>query len=201
MEVKKTYDANGNEIILKEEHFELVQNNKVIYDEKFKTKPTTYLKDAFKRFCKNKSSVVAAIIIAILMLLSFSVPILSPHDLDSPKMDQDLLEAKLFDTGFGFWDGTRKYTHQIYDPKTGAPAGFKLNAILMDTVTVHEEYLNDFSEYAHGGTYIFQADRAKIKEGNIVFDYLRHGTPIKFTQDNQITLSIKFLISRLLLVI
>ena len=109
MEDKKYYDANGNEIILNEEHFKLVQNNQVIYDEKFQTKATTYFKDAFKRFCKNKSSVVAAIIIGILMLLSFSVPILSPHDLDSPKMDQDLLPSKLFEAGNGFWDGTKKY--------------------------------------------------------------------------------------------
>ena len=192
MEDKKYYDANGHEFIIQEEDFQLVQHNQVIYDEKFKTKPTTYLKDAFRRFCKNKSSVVAAIIIGILMLLSFTVPVLSPHDLDSPKMDQDLLPSKLFDPGTGFWDGTKKYENIIYDPATGGPAGFKANAVVMDSVVSVDEYLDDFSPYAHGGTYIFEGDKAKIKENDYVYDYLRHRTAIKFTRDNQITVTIKF---------
>ena len=46
-----------------------------IHDEKFKTKQVGYFKDAFRRFCKNKSSVVAAIIIIILLLYAIFVPI------------------------------------------------------------------------------------------------------------------------------
>ena len=192
MEDKKYYDANGNEINLNEEHFKLVQNNQVIYDEKFQTKATTYFKDAFKRFCKNKSSVVAAIIIGILMLLSFTVPIFSPYDLDSPKMDQDLLPSKLFEAGNGFWDGTKKYEHIIYNPATESPAGFKANAVIMDSVVSVDTYLDDFSEYAYGGIYIFEGDKAKIKESGYAYDYLRHRTPLTFTKDNKITYTLKF---------
>ena len=191
MSENKIYDENGNEIIVSREDFELVQKNTVIYDEKFKTKPTTYLKDAFKRFCKNKSSVVAAIIIGLLMLLCIAVPILSPHDLNTPKMDQALLEARLFDAGLGFWDGTKEYKNIIYDPATEAPAGFKKNAVLMDTVVSVDKYLDDFSKYAYGGIYIFAADRAKLKEDGYNYDYLRHKTAITFTQENKITYTLK----------
>ena len=37
-----------------ETSFELVNEDKKIYDQKFETKPTTYFKDALKRFAKNK---------------------------------------------------------------------------------------------------------------------------------------------------
>ena len=40
--------------------FVLAQQDKKIHDTKFETKPTTFFKDAMKRFVKNRSSVVAA---------------------------------------------------------------------------------------------------------------------------------------------
>ena len=48
--------------------FTLVQQDAVIMDKKLDSKPTTFLKDAFRRFCKNKSSVAGAIILAILLM-------------------------------------------------------------------------------------------------------------------------------------
>ena len=53
-------------IEFKPDDFVLVQQNVRIMDKKLETKPTTFMKDAFRRFCKNKSSVAAAIILAIL---------------------------------------------------------------------------------------------------------------------------------------
>ena len=87
---KKYYDANGVEFTPTEESFKLVQSNTRIHDKKFETKPTTFAKDAFKRFCKNKSSVVAAVIIALLMLCSIALPILIPHDISQPIQEQSL---------------------------------------------------------------------------------------------------------------
>jgi oligopeptide transport system permease protein len=55
--------------------FTFVQMDKTIHDLKFQTKPTTYFKDAFKRFRKNKSSVAAGIIIGILTTMSILVPV------------------------------------------------------------------------------------------------------------------------------
>ena len=42
--------------------FNFAQKEKSIHDTKFLTKPTTFIKDAFKRFCKNKSSVAGGIV-------------------------------------------------------------------------------------------------------------------------------------------
>ena len=62
--------------------FELVGNqDSKIHDEALKTKPTTFAKDALKRFAKNKSSVVGAIIIGILLLGSFTLPFITGHDI------------------------------------------------------------------------------------------------------------------------
>lgn len=46
-----------------------------MHDKKLETKPIGYFRDAFNRFCRNKGSVVAAIIILILVLYSILVPI------------------------------------------------------------------------------------------------------------------------------
>ena len=50
----KTYNEKGIEIKVTEKDFELVQKDQKIHDVKFESKPTTFWKDAFKRFCKNK---------------------------------------------------------------------------------------------------------------------------------------------------
>ena len=54
--------------------FEPVQADSQIHDTKLATKPTTFLKDALRRFRKNKSSVMAAYILAVLILLAIFVP-------------------------------------------------------------------------------------------------------------------------------
>ena len=76
------FENKVQDIELSSSDFEFVHKEDFgkIHDEKFKTKPTTYFKDALKRFVKNKSSVVGAIIIAVLMLGSVFVPIISPYD-------------------------------------------------------------------------------------------------------------------------
>ena len=40
--------------------FTLTEVDSSVHEQKFQTKPTTFLKDSLKRFRKNKSSVVAA---------------------------------------------------------------------------------------------------------------------------------------------
>ncbi len=50
-------------------------NSRSSSDEKFKTKQIGYFEDAWNRFRKNKSSIVATIIIAILILYALLVPI------------------------------------------------------------------------------------------------------------------------------
>ncbi|MDE7384434.1 MAG: hypothetical protein K2M84_01605, partial [Anaeroplasmataceae bacterium] len=66
-------DAYGNDFVLTSDDFTLVQSDVNIHDTKLETKPTTFVKDAFRRFCKNKSSIVGAIIILIIGLLAIFV--------------------------------------------------------------------------------------------------------------------------------
>ena len=52
---------NNNIPNIPAEKFQFVSSDKKLHDQKFETKQISYFKDAFHRFCKNKSSVVAAI--------------------------------------------------------------------------------------------------------------------------------------------
>ncbi len=45
------------------------------HDKKLESKPVGYFRDAFNRFCRNKASVVAAIIIMVLLIYAIFVPI------------------------------------------------------------------------------------------------------------------------------
>ena len=60
---------------ISKDDFVLTQVDSTVHEQKFQTKPTTFLKDSIKRFSKNKSSVVAAYILGALLLLSFIVPL------------------------------------------------------------------------------------------------------------------------------
>ena len=50
------------------EKFQFVQQNQALHDERIKTKPIGYFKDAWLRFVRNKSAVVAFALILILVL-------------------------------------------------------------------------------------------------------------------------------------
>ena len=67
--------------ILKEnipaEKFAFVNSDANIHDQAFDTKPIGYFKDAFRRFRKNKGSVIAGIIILLLVLFAIIVPFIS----------------------------------------------------------------------------------------------------------------------------
>ena len=85
-------------------------------DKKFDTKPMSYAKDVFRRFCKNKSSVVAAIIIVLLVLFAILVPIFCETNYSQSLTDTTYLKYRnllpkieAFE-GTGFWDGGKKET-------------------------------------------------------------------------------------------
>ena len=56
------------------EKFSLANLGDHIKDQKFEDKPIGYFKDAWRRFCKNKASIVAAIIILCIVLFAIIVP-------------------------------------------------------------------------------------------------------------------------------
>lgn len=99
---------------LDESLFEFAQKDEKITDTKMTTKRIGYFKDAFLRFCRNKSSIVAACIIILLILFAIIVPITSKttytetlNDNNKDKYSKLLPKISLFE-GTGFWDGTKK---------------------------------------------------------------------------------------------
>lgn len=69
---------NTNYEHIPQEKFEFAQLDEKLHDTKLKTKSRSYFADALIRFRKNKSSVVAAVIIGLLVLFSIISPIVSP---------------------------------------------------------------------------------------------------------------------------
>ena len=93
--------------------FEFVQKEKFIKDEKIETKKIGYFKDALIRFTRNKASVAAFVIIILLVIYSIVGPYIGNQNYivnsyDSRRLGYSYTLPKLFNTGFGFWDGTEK---------------------------------------------------------------------------------------------
>ena len=182
----KTYNEKGIEIKVTKEDFELVQKDQKIHDVKFESKPTTFWKDAFRRFCKNKSSVVGAYIIGFIVLCAILIPFFSPHNIKTPDLSKRMLPPKIFATGTGFWDGTKKYTNVVYDVENEQPADFKANCVV-EVLGTRTEPINVVNPYAHGGTMIFKNDNTYNGNGeydyNTDADYLENHFPITFNPE------------------
>ena len=150
-----------HKIHIRSNSFEFAQKDKSIHDTKFKTKPTTFLKDAFKRFCKNKSSVAGAIILGILLLGSIIIPIADNNDIENQHPNETFLEPKLFPTGTGFWDGTKRMTDVPVDPSTlqvddGNTYGYPFSSqypsnSVLNLSPARQGYVNTATSSASGG--------------------------------------------------
>ena len=62
------------------EKFSFVSGGDKVHDKKLDTKPVGYFTDAFRRFCKNKGSVVGAVIILVLILFAIIAPFCTPYN-------------------------------------------------------------------------------------------------------------------------
>jgi len=146
-------------IVINNDDFDLVQKDTHIHDTKLETKPTTFFKDAMKRFRKNKSSVAGGIILGVIVLLAFILPFALPYEIDAPLTSETFLEPKLFSAGTGWWDGEKAYSQIVYDTVNEVPAGFEKRAV-NDVVTTEEgEYYTDtVNEFAYGGDIRFYTD-------------------------------------------
>ncbi len=111
-EIVEKYNLSKND-------FAFTEQNKTIHDTKFETKPVGYLHDCFKRFVKNKASVVAGILLLIIALFAIFEPVLDPRSYvsysDYPNGFQDKNFAEVLPRvdmfkGSGFWDGTEVKT-------------------------------------------------------------------------------------------
>ncbi len=184
---------NNQKYVFKPDDFELTQADKKIYDAKFDTKATTFVRDALRRFAKNKSSVVAAILIGTLLLLAIFVPILSPYDVSRVHPAERLLLPKLFQPVKGewdtFWNGTKIISGVPYDTVNDRPMGeYSLDAIVSLEI-YDKEYMNKGDANAEGGIFIFAAGKTVEKGGTV--SYLEVYDEVDFNADGGFTLSYK----------
>lgn len=97
------------------EKFEFATDVDLKHDVKFDTKPVSYMRDALRRFSKNKGSVVAACIILLLVLYAIIGPYCCDAGFQKAYETDNLLvyykqlppRIKAFE-GSGFWDGSEK---------------------------------------------------------------------------------------------
>lgn len=129
---KKIIDGDGHQINIEKNDFTLVQGNEKIHDLSFKTKPTTFLKDALKRFVKSKPAIVGTAIVGLLAILAIIVPFCTPNEGvynvqqgGGGNLKEAFLTPKLFDRGSGFWDGTLKRSDILYDKTNEVPVGYR----------------------------------------------------------------------------
>lgn len=138
--------------------FEFAQKDDKIFDKKFDTKPTTFFKDAMKRFVKNKSSVVASAILLVLITMAIIVPLANHNDIETNIDTLAYLPPKWNDVNDAhFLDGTGYVEKAILDPKTKtlpADGNYKQSGVLGD-IKITESYANSYSalvaEYGEGG--------------------------------------------------
>lgn len=93
------------------EKFQFASNADLAHDKKLETKPVGYFKGAFKRFCKNKGSVVAACIILVLILFAIIAPFCTPYTVKYNDMSYvTALPRNEWFVKTSFWDGCQKKT-------------------------------------------------------------------------------------------
>ncbi len=99
--------ADNTYTTISKDRFRFVQQDEKIHDKALKTKPIGYFKDAWIRFRKNKASVAAAIVLAIIILYAIIVPFVSRYklgeksDMTYKKMNPEFIIGKtvIFDGG------------------------------------------------------------------------------------------------------
>ncbi len=132
------------------EKFAFCQSDAHLHDKKLETKPVGFFRDVFRRFCKNKGSVVAAYIILALVLFAIVVPIVASNPYSEALTDTTYLKYKNLlpkSTLFSWagWDGGKDETinngrysmYMAYYEETG------MNAIM-------EEYKSNYVDLSAG---------------------------------------------------
>lgn len=112
---------------LSENTFEKIPQEKLTFanegmklsDQKFDTKPIGYFKDAFIRFCKNKASVAATVIILLIVLFALVVPLCtvkSKRTLLDPYYSKKGPRITALKESIGLFDGgtTKKYNERAF---------------------------------------------------------------------------------------
>ncbi len=149
--------------------FEFAQKDERIFDKKFDTKPTTFFKDAMNRFVKNRSSVVASVILLILIGAAVIVPLTNKNDITTNIDTLAYLPPKWFEVNDAhFLDGTGYVNKAILDPSTKelpTDSTYKQIGVLGE-INVAQSYADSYSnlvaKYGEGGG----VDISYVKDSN-----------------------------------
>jgi len=167
-------EENKNQITFRDDDFVLVNKDKKVTDKKLETKPTTFFKDALKRFRKNKASVAGSIILGILIILAIIVPEVSKSNITNVSPKEAFLAPKVFEVGTGFWDGTRERERIVYDTENEVPAvsdkysvATLKKAVVSITVDSEPTLIDTANPYGTGGVVVLATD-AKVDNKNSV---------------------------------
>ena len=124
----------------------MTQKDRKLFDQKLETKPIGYFKDAWLRFEKDKSAVVAFVLILLLLMFSLIIPVFAPVDVSFRDGYYRKVLPKLpFMAGTGVWDGTsnQQETRAGYDylnsigVESGMGAVVKVNREFDDANGIH----------------------------------------------------------------
>lgn len=94
------------------EKFQFVEKQDLVHEKVLETKPRSFLADAFSRFCKNKGSIVGAVIILILVLYAIFGTIFSQYSVShrDTYFRYARPRSELF-AKTNFWDGCEEKEH------------------------------------------------------------------------------------------
>ena len=108
--------------------FEFVPMEGRLHDKKLESKPIGYFRDAFNRFCRNKSSVVAACIIILLVLYALFVPLLCETNYSRALTDTTYLQYSKLPPRVE-WLGVKGYSNVTVNEADF----YKMRAIYVET--------------------------------------------------------------------
>ena len=117
-----------------------------LHDAKLETKPVSYFRDALNRFCKNKASIVAAGIIALLVLFAIIAPMFSQYTVAYEDAYYAYCRPRnkvLYNLGVSFWDGgTKKEVNEtVYNYYTAIEQELGRPVIMGDVEREESEYM------------------------------------------------------------
>ena len=140
------------------EKFEFVNSGEKIHDAKFETKPIGYFKDALIRFCKNKASVAAFVIIIFIILFALIVPFTTPKA-KSQVMDtyysKKAPRSVVLKESLGIMGGAKKLEQNerafILELAKGVAAEFKEGEETISLGASMDSYYQPVTKYAYAG--------------------------------------------------
>lgn len=153
-------EKNTNPNVDKEK-LQFVQRDEKIFDKKFETKPVGYFKDAMIRFVRNKTNVVATVILFTLITLSILIPTFTNKNFTTLEPRMAFLPPRVpIVENFGVFDGkvlieNQQVLPETIDPDTGLgvpnQTRYPEAYIDLDTLVNYEIACSEITENCMGG--------------------------------------------------